>query len=161
MPLSAQLRRWIAVLLMTALAMAGASAALAQPRIAGFKAFLFNSRNGTLSRDVLTDTAQLGNVMTGDLSSVSTFVVVTVAFGPRASVPDHARVRLVARTAGRRGRVLLDRSARLGPVDEDGTTHVGFWLDDTGCDTIDFRAVLVGGGTPAHGEATLPFACYE
>ena len=149
------------VALLAAMTMLSGASAGPTARIAGFKAFLFNSHTGTLSRDMLIDTSQLGNVVAGDLASVSTFVVVTVSFGANAAVPERARVRLVARTEGRRARLLLDRSSRVGPVARDGTTNVGFWLDDTGCETIHFRAVLVGGGAPVSATETLPFNCYE
>ncbi|WP_419808900.1 hypothetical protein [Sphingomonas sp.] len=148
-------------MLAVALATSGAAAAPSQPRIAGFKAFLFNSETGTLSKDMMPNQSELGNVVAGDLASVSTFVVVTVSFGPQAAIPDRPRVRLLARTEGRRGRLLLDRTSRVGPVARDGTTHVGFWLDDTGCETIDLQATLIGATAPARVNETLSFHCYE
>ena len=112
---------------------------------------------------------QLGNVPAGPLSAVSALVVVRIAFGAEAAVPEGARVQLVATEApvrGRAARVLLDRSARLGPVAPDGTTHVGFWVDDIGCATITLRARLASGkakasNAAARGQAELPFTCYE
>ncbi|PSJ43026.1 hypothetical protein [Allosphingosinicella deserti] len=146
-----------------------AAAAPEPPRVAGFSAFLLNSRTGQLSADVMANADQLGNVPAGPLSAVSALVVVRIAFGAEAAVPEGARVHLVATEAsvrGRAARVLLDRSARLGPVAQDGTTHVGFWLDDIGCATITLRARLASGTTKAsnaaaRGQAELPFTCYE
>jgi hypothetical protein len=151
------------------LALLLAAAAPAEfPRMSGFSAYLLNSRTGRLSGDVMVSTDQLGNVPAGPLSAVSTLVVVRVAFGPEATVPQGARVRLVATVAsghGRSGRVLLDRVSQLGPVADDGSTHVGFWLDDTKCAPVTLRASLLPGQTSkvasATAQAILPFACNE
>jgi hypothetical protein len=137
------------------------------PRMTGFSAYLLNSRTGRLSGDMMVSTDQLGNVPAGPLSAVSTLVVVRVAFGPEAAVPQGARVHLVATVPGhgRGGQVLLDRVSQLGPVADDGTTNVGFWLDDTRCAPVTLRASLLPGPTSkvasATKQAVLPFVCNE
>jgi len=133
------------------------------PRIAGFQARLFNSRTGALSADVLAGQVELGNVPAGELASVSTLVVVDVDFGEGLPVPQKARVRLVATEVGRRGpnRQLLDSTERPGPVAKDGTTHIAFWLPNTGCKTVTLRATLLGASQRSTKTQTIPFACYE
>jgi len=140
-------------------------------RIAGFQAHLFNSKTGTLSGDMLADGApELGNVPSGDLASVSTLIVVRVALGSAAPIPEHAQVRFVASASGakpaRKGRgtsqrIILDRTSRLGPVGPNGTTYVGFWLPETGCQTISLTASLPGVKGASTVTGSLPFSCYE
>ncbi|MES2057435.1 MAG: hypothetical protein V4564_15990 [Pseudomonadota bacterium] len=152
---------------MAAMALPGAVHAGPAPQIAGFQAFLFNSRTGALSPDVLAAGTPLGNVPAGDQASVSTLVVVRVDFGKDMPIPDAAQVRLVASEAGPRtrgkpvARILLDRTSKIGPVAADGTTHIGFWLADTGCRTITLKATLLNGKAGATRDSELPFACYE
>jgi hypothetical protein len=158
------LRLAAAPILLAGLLGAALPQAPAYPQVSGFSAYLLNSRTGTLSGDMIGHDDELGNVPAGPLSSVSTLVVVRVAFGPEAALPANGRVRLVATAAARPGaarRVLLDRVARLGPVADDGTTHIGFWLDDTGCATITLRATLTAGPATASKQEVLPFTCNE
>lgn len=160
-----RLRLTILGLVLGATLLAGATEALADAaktaRISGFRALLFNSRTGTLSDDVLKGQVELGNVPAGEFASVSTLVVVDVDFGENMPVPPRARVRLVVTEEGASPRKLLDRTDRLGPVARDGTTHVAFWLPETGCRTITLRATLSGAGRAVTKTETLPFACYE
>jgi hypothetical protein len=149
-----------------ALASAGLAQAGSTPHIAGFSAFLLNSRTGTLSADVLASGESLGNVPAGPLASISTLVVVKVDFGKGMPVPRAARVRLIATAdAPARGKAaklpLLDSVARVGPVADDGTAHVGFWLADTGCRAVTLKAALIGAPAATATTAELPFACYE
>lgn len=147
------------------------SAAREPPRIAGFQAFLFNSRSGALSGDVLAKNGpELGNVPSGEYASVATLVVAKIEFGAQGSVPK-ARIRLVATEsaalpfAASRGkpavRAILDRTSELGPVNADGTTYVGFWLPETGCRSISLKASIVGVKDAVPLTGVLPFACYE
>lgn len=162
------------VLALFGLALALSASAIAQDsaRIAGFQAYLFNSRTGELSADMLAKTApEMGNVPSGKFASVSTLVVVRIEFGKHASIPDRAQVRLIATESGSmpfaanrtkiRSRVILDHTSRLGPVSAEGTTHVGFWLADTGCRSIGLKASMVGVSNAASSTSVLPFACYE
>jgi hypothetical protein len=143
-------------------------------RIDSIKALLFNAKTGGFSDDVLASgAAELGNVPASSFASKSTFVIVRVNLGPNQPVSHPLRVRLVATDLGRipavratkqapPRRVLLDQTARLGPVNPQGQSHVGFWLDDTGCDTVELNAKVVGGTmSAAPMTATLAFACYE
>lgn len=149
--------------LLLALLLGGFPAGLSaqqRPEVSGFQAFLFNSTTGTLSPDILTMNG-VGNAPAGEYKSVSTFVVVRVSIGKDAPIPAAARLRLVATEGGApRGRVLLDRTVRLGPVAADGTTFAGFWLADTGCRPITLHATLAGKGGSTK-DTVLPFACYE
>lgn len=140
-------------------------------RVAGFQAYLFNSKTGALSGDVLARGGpELGNVPGGEYASVATLVVARVEFGRQSAIPK-ARVRLVASESaampfatGRAqpgGRVIHDRTADLGPVNADGTSYVGFWLAGTGCRAISLKATLVGIKDAAALTGSLPFACYE
>jgi hypothetical protein len=148
-------------------------AAYADPPVVidGFQARLFNSATGEFSADILGKGGlTLGNVPAGKYASVSTFVVVRVRLSKGASALQDTRVRLVATEKGTqlfapkntaiRDRVILDQTAGIGPVSDDGMTHVGFWLAHTGCRSIALTATIAG--TPA-AKATqvLPFTCYE
>ena len=164
-------RRWCltSVAIFSALMPLGSAAGAAgrpAPALAGFQAFLFNSVTGSLSKNVIGSESELGNVPASGFASVSTLIVVRIAFGRDASVPAHTTVRLIATEGGTPGRkaaakVVLDRTARLGPVGPDGTTNVGFWLDDTGCKPISLRALLSSGRVVSTKESVLPFSCYE
>ena len=128
----------------------------------GFKAFLFNSRTGGFSKDVLATDASLGNVPAGEFASVSTFVVVQVAFGSHVPISRNGTVQLVATERSKTARhVILNRTVRLGPAGAGGVTNVGFWLEATGCDVIALHATVTGGKAPMAGDASLSFACYE
>lgn len=142
-------------------------------KLAGLKAYLFNSRTGKLSEDVLAkDAPELGNVPAGKFGSVSTLVVVQVELGKDAALPGKTQVRLIAQETGStrfaaegggkaRPRILLDKTVSAGPVSEDGATSVGFWLDGTGCRTISLKAYLVKPRSTTPITAVLPFTCYE
>lgn len=161
-----RLSRLTMMALLSAAIGAGTARAQQAPQISGFQAFLFNSKTGALSPDMLTMEQGLGNVPIGPFASVSTFVVVKIDFGPKQPVSADAQIRLVAKEAATpharaATRVILDRRAKLGPVADDGTTHVGFWLAGTGCRNIALRATLTAGATSALKETALPFICYE
>jgi hypothetical protein len=141
-------------------------------RLAGFHAYLFNSRTGQLSQDMLAAGApELGNVPAGKFGSISTLVVVRLEAGPNAPLPKDAQVRLVAQETGSsrfasssaksRDRILIDKTSRVGPFDDSGVSYVGFWLDSTGCRTVSLKAYLVTRRTAAPLTGLLPFACYE
>lgn len=153
------------------LAQAAPGAAQEPARVAAFQAFLFNSRTGAMSGDVLAKEApELGNVPSSEYASVATLVVARIEFGKQAAVPK-AQVRLVATESASMpfaanrlrstSRVILDRTSELGPVNAGGSTYVGFWLAPTGCRSISLKASLVGvkNAVPLSGE--LPFACHE
>lgn len=142
-------------------------------KLAGFQAYLFNSRTGQLSKDVLaTGAPELGNVPAGPFGSVSTLVVVRVDFGPKAPLPANAlQIRLVAQETGSirfapasgkiRNRILLDKTSTVGPINDTGVGYVGFWLDQTGCRTVSLKAYLVTPRNVAPLTGVLPFTCYE
>ncbi len=141
-------------------------------RIAGFQAHFFNSRTGALSVDMLAKGApEMGNVPFGELASVSTFIVVKVELGKEAPIPNNAQVRLVATESSsmsfaakpekKSSRIILDRTSRLGPVNTEGNTYVGFWLASTGCKAISLKASLLGLKQGSSLTEILPFACYE
>lgn len=153
------------------LAQPAPGAAQEPARVAGFQAFLFNSRTGAMSGDVLAkDGPELGNVPSGKYASVATLVVARVEFGKQAAIPK-ARVRLVAtesasmpfaaNRARSTSRTIFDRTAELGPVNADGTTYVGFWLGGTGCRSISLKASIVGVKNAVPLTGMLPFACHE
>ncbi len=141
-------------------------------RLAGFQAYLFNSKTGQLSQDMLAKGApELGNVPIGEFASVATLVVVRVELGAQAPVPQKAQIHLVALESGSmpfaakdgktHDRTILDRTSNLGPVNDKGASYVGFWLDNTGCHTITLKAFLVGVRDVAPLTGVLPFTCYE
>lgn len=141
-------------------------------QIAGFQAHFFNSKTGMLSDDMLAKGApEMGNVPSGEFASVSTFIVVKVELGKEAAIPQNAQVRLVATESGsmpyaakrkkESNRIILDRTSRLGPVNTDGNTYVGFWLASTGCKAISLKASLLGLKDEPSLTGVLPFACYE
>jgi hypothetical protein len=141
-------------------------------RLNGFQALLFNSKTGAFSTDALAKSgSELGNVPSGEFASVSTFIIVKVQTAKDAPVPKNLRVRLVAIESGsmpfaakrkqQPDRVILDQTVSLGPVNDDGFAHVGFWLPNTGCRSITLTASLVGAKAGPPMTEILPFACYE
>lgn len=143
-------------------------AAAAEPTLS-IEARLFGAKTGRFSKNVLApDPPRLGDVISGENASTSTFVIVRVASDqPLAKT---ARVRLVANGASRAdgqrrpgfatGR-LLDSAVFLPPVGP-GTieTHVGFWLPDTGCLPIALKAELLDPPRrPVSAAARLEFRC--
>jgi hypothetical protein len=161
---------YIPVVILSALLMFGPAAAQDQTVISEIQARLFNSKTGALSENVLAKGApELGNVASGDLASVSTFVTVKISFGENGSIPANAMVRLTASESpaqpfGKKpGKqlLLLSAASKLGPADVDGNTFVGFWLNRTGCRTITLKASLTGAGKASSVTKILPFACYE
>lgn len=149
--------------LVLAMSLSGVSAAAAgHSGAVGFEAFLFNSRTGGFSKDVLAADTSLGNVPAGEFASVSTFVVVQVAFGSNVPIPRNGTVHLIAAERSKTARqIILNRTVRLGPAGAGGVTNVGFWLEATGCNVIALHATVTGGKAPMTGDASLAFACYE
>lgn len=141
-------------------------------RLDAFKAYLFSSKTGALSADMLAKGApEMGNVPSGDFASVSTFITVRVDLDRLAPVPHGLKIRLLATESGAmpfsssrgkaRDRIILDSISALGPANAEGITYVGFWLANTGCRSISLKAFLVGvKDAPALSEV-LPFTCYE
>jgi hypothetical protein len=164
-------KRW-STAISFAILFATAAESQSRPRLAGFEAYLFNSKTGRLSQDMLANGApELGNVRSSEFASVSTLVVVRIELGAEAPVPEKMQIRLTAIEAGstpfagKNGkagdRTLLDKTSTLGPVNEKGISYVGFWLDGTGCRTITLRASIVGAVDASPITRVLPFACYE
>jgi hypothetical protein len=147
-------------------------AAEGKVRIAEFKAYLFNSKTGSLSGDMLAKGApEMGNIPSGDFASVSTFITVKVDFGATAAVPQRAQIVLLATESGAMpfaskrarspDRVILNSTSMLGPPNAEGSTYVGFWLPSTGCRSITLKATLVGEKKAPSLSEVLPFTCYE
>lgn len=141
-------------------------------RISEIQAKAFNSKTGTFSEDLLAAGApELGNMPSGEMASVSTFVIVKVEFGKGSPIPQNAKIRLVAtennslpfaeKKAKQGKRIILDTSNKLGPVDQNGATYVGFWLHTTDCRTIALSATLTGLAKTSTMSEILPFTCYE
>jgi hypothetical protein len=139
------------------------------PHVSIASAQLFNARTGQMSPNVFEQGEAWGNTPAGPYASTATFIVVRIDFGARQPVPAGARVALVATDVRRVGRKLIRRtllssSAVIGPAAPDGTTHVGFWLSETGCRPISLNLTLIGANgtsTLATARGELPFACYE
>lgn len=134
-------------------------------------AYLFYSTTGQISKDILAEGGpSLGNVITGPLASTSTLVVVEVKVPPHETIPDKAQVHLIATESASkpfapkdtktRDRAIADKLATIGPMNDKGISYVGFWLDNTGCNSISLKASIPGTkAAPATG--VLPFTCYE
>ena len=141
-------------------------------RIAAFKAYLFSSKTGVLSADMLAKGApEMGNIPSGDFASVSTFITVKVDLDHQAPIPQGLQIRLLATESGampfssRRAkasdRIILNSTSALGPANAEGSTYVGFWLPNTGCRSISLKAYLVGVKNAPPLSEVLPFTCYE
>jgi len=153
-------------ILLVGLLGATSSQASEYPKVTGFSAYLLNSQTGQLSHDVIKHEDGLGNVPASDFASVSTLVVVHVALGPESKLEGQVQLEVTGGGAifGPRRpvrRQLLNHVSRMGPIAKDGTTHVGFWLDDTGCETLTLKATVIVGSTRASKKDVVPFACYE
>jgi hypothetical protein len=131
------------------------------------EARLFHKGSGTFSDDVLKPGGpDLVNVVAGKDPSTSTLVTAVVSSPADVVLPSTARVRLTAveRTERRgRTRTLLDRTVAVGSVAKGGVTHLGFWLDGTGCRPIELRASITvpGRAGPISATTSIPFACGE
>ncbi len=149
-------------------------AAAAQPalRVKGFQAYLFNSKTGQLSQDMLAKGApELANVPFGKFAATSVLVVVQVELEPQTPVPEKAQIRLVAVESGSepfapkskdtRDLTILDKTSTLGPLSDKGSGYVGFWLDHTGCHAITLKASVAGVREAAPVTTMLRFTCYE
>jgi hypothetical protein len=162
----------ILCLLAFSLMFAVPAAAEGTVRLGGFKAYLFSSKTGVMSADMLAKQApQMGNVPSGEFASVSTFVTVRVDLDRLAPFPHGVQVRLLATESGAMpfssspakggDRIILNSVSTLGPANAEGMTYVGFWLANTGCRSIGLKAFLVGVKDALPISEVLPFACYE
>lgn len=164
-----RLLTFIPVVIFSAFLLVTPASAQDQAVITEIQARLFNSRTGDFSGNILAKGApELGNVSSGDLASVSTFIIVKISFGSKRSIPPNTRVQLIATESANqpfgaksRKQLLLNMTNRLGPADNDGNTFVGFWLTPTGCRSITLTASLIGAGKASSAKTILPFACYE
>lgn len=164
-----RLSTYIPVVIFSVFLLFAPAAAHGQIAITEIQARLFNSKTGEFSGNVLAKGApELGNVPSGDLASVSTFIIVKISAGSKGSIPANARVHLTAAESANqpfgaksRKQLLLNEASKIGPADADGNTFVGFWLKQTGCRTITLTASLSGAGKTSAAKETLPFACYE
>ena len=131
------------------------------------QARLFYSISATFSNDVLAgDAPALFNVVARDDPSTASLVTVAVSIAPGVALRSDAMLRLTARSAGRRGaaaRTFVDRAMPVGDVASGGVTHVGFWLQGTGCRPVQLQATLAIPGQPStlKAAATIPFDCGE
>lgn len=128
---------------------------------------LFYAGSGTLSPDILVSGGpELGNVVAGDNPSTSTLVIADISLAPDQVLSSDSRVEIVAQKSTNsytHGRVLLEKSVALGAVARGGKTHIGFWLEDTGCAPVELRATLRGNERLplASTTATISFTCNE
>ena len=131
------------------------------------EARLFRAKTGSLSPDVLApDGPPLVNVIASPDPPSATLIVVVVKLPPGESLSSDTLLRLTVREqlAHRsRARVMFDRRVKVGAIESGGTTHLGFWLEGTGCKPLSLVAKLSVAGTaePMSVSATLPFACGE
>lgn len=160
---------YIPVIILSTLLLFAPTAAQDRAATAEIQARLFNSKTGAFSENVLAKGApELGNVPSGDLASVSTFILVKISFDPKGSIPVNAEVQLTATESATQPfgaksskQILLNAASKLGPADADGNTFVGFWLNRTGCKSITLKASLTGAGKTSSVTEVIPFACYE
>lgn len=128
---------------------------------------MFYAGTGTLSSDVtVSGGSEMGNVVAGDNPSTSTLVIAEISLARDQVISSDSRVALLARESANspsQGRVLLERSVVVGPIRRGGKTHIGFWLDGTGCVPLELQAELVNNENApiASITTTIPFACYE
>ncbi len=151
-----------------ALAFAAGPSVAAEPAVRlELQARLFHSASATFSNDVLAgDAPALVNVVARDDPSTASLVTVAVRLAPGVSLRSDAMLRLTARSAAARGtaaRTLIDRALPVGAVASGGVTHVGFWLQGTGCRPVQLQATLAipGQSPPLKAVASIPFACGE
>lgn len=147
-----------------------AAVAAAEAPVAGgvvtLQARLFHSGSGQFSADLLQPGApDLVNVVAAKDPSSAALVTVVVTLPKDLAVPSETQVHLLARERGTRGanRVLADRRLPLGALARGGSTHLGFWLQGTGCRPVELQATLKlpAAVAPVVSRATLPFACGE
>ncbi len=138
--------------------------------IDGFQALFFNSNTGVFSEDMMTaKNPAWGNAPAEGFKS--TFVTVKTSLPQNAAMPANPRLRLRAVQSGSmpfgttRGkgqdRVIFDRTVPINLSSMEKGSFTGFWLQDTGCQTIKLVATLVGVAGAVAKSAELPFVCHE
>jgi hypothetical protein len=131
------------------------------------QARLFHSTSATFSNDVLAgDAPALINTVARDDPSTASLVTVAVRLAPDMALRSDAMLRFTARSAAASGtaaHTFVDRTLPVGAVASGGVTHVGFWLQGTGCRPVQLQATLAipGQSPPLRAAATIPFACGE
>ena len=126
------------------------------------QAKLFYSNRGVFSANIINNPKFiLWNVPNGEGTvggpSENTFLQVTVVGRPRGE-PDSLTLHVVAYT---REDTLLDQETDVGLMNTNGNWYGGYWLYDTGCDTVVVTARLTGRGAQSALATIIPFACGE
>ncbi len=136
------------------------------PRLA-LEARLYYSGSGTFSDDVLKPGGpDLVNVVAHPDPSSASLVTVVISLAKDALLRAPTRLRVVARERPephRGAHTLVNSTVTVAPVARGGSTHVGFWLEGTGCRPIEVKATLTEAGRSAPVTATtlIAFSCAE
>lgn len=136
------------------------------PRLA-LEARLYHSGSGTFSADVLKQGGpELVNVVASEDPSNASLLTVVISLPDGAVLRTPTRLRVVARErpqAHKTAHTLADSTVTVAPVAKGGITHVGFWLEGTGCRPIEVKATLTEAGRSKSVTATtsIPFSCGE
>ena len=155
---------WVVAFLLAPTAAADNSGSL--PRLA-LEARLYYSGSGTLSADALKPGGpELVNVVAGQDPSNASLLTVVISLPDDSVLRSPTRLRVVARErpeAHQRARTLADSTVTVPPVAKAGVTHVGFWLEGTGCRAIEVKATLTEAGrrAPVTASTSIPFSCAE
>ncbi|SRR5258705_5692641 len=129
-------------------------------RVGEIQAKLYYSNRGMFSANVIDNPRiVLWNVPIGEGTvggpSDNTFLQVTVT-GRAGVEPDSLTLHVVAYT---REDTLVDEETDVGPMNARGNWYGGYWLYDTGCDTVVVAARLSGLGANSALKKIIPFDC--
>ena len=121
---------------------------------------LFRHHTGSLS-EPLTGKETLWNTIIGEGSAgepSSSLLVDVVVAGAPGAFEKSSLVELVVKNA-KSGTVLSTQRKSVGVLSDTGLYHTGFWLPETGCESLRVTA-RIRGGSSSKG-VSIPFACGE
>jgi hypothetical protein len=134
-------------------------------RIVAVRAFLYLNQKDSLSANIIDEPEEsdrFQNVFTGPhwLGSPSEQVLITVEIGGRRGAYGSDRtIHLTVKTPD--GKVLLERSPRIGLLGDSGKWFETFVVYGIGCDAFRIRAEIIGQNEPSVVERRIPFFCGE
>jgi hypothetical protein len=137
-----------------------------KPSLASIQVRLFQNKTGTLSENVLGETAKdLRNSVSGPDSTNAALVVVEVTGPPRAvfngffGKKSLFHVRVVAKE--KKTNSLLNQSQTIPALGENGKVYLGFWIIPNGCEPVHLVASIPDVSPVSSLSAELNFSCGE
>jgi hypothetical protein len=137
-----------------------------KPSLASIQVRLFQNKTGTLSENILGETAKdLRNSISGPESTNAALVVVEVTGPPRAvfngsfGKKSLFHVRVVAKE--KKANSLLNQSQTIPALGENGKVYLSFWMMPNGCKPVHLVASIPEVSPASTLSAELNFSCGE